>query len=290
MSEHVQKRRLSLISDMIIFLVITLIVILMLKKFDFTSVIGYYTNEQTNSLVGDSSESITDENELYVSKIKKEYGITVLYGEKVRSFSDKVDATVQYDSYIINNNLRVLYDALEKYPQEVFDKLKDGGYPFYVIIVDKFQNDNLALASRNNLDEFRIYICNAQKFERAFHHEMYHILEYYMKDNTNSIYIDWNDLNPKNFKYESNVDNLTRDYVFDSNSYDEDNTYFVTKYSKCSEKEDRAEIFAEIMTMNRKQKYLDSNENIRKKVDLITYMIGNNIASINNFYFSRFIY
>jgi hypothetical protein len=154
----------------------------------------------------------------------------------------------------------------------------------------KFQNDNLALASRNNLNEFRIYISNAQKFERAFHHEMYHILEYYMKDNTKNIYTNWNELNPNGFKYENDTNKLTKDYVYDSNSYVEDNTYFVTKYSKCSEKEDRAEIFAEIMTMNKKQKYLDYNQNIRKKVDLIAYTIGNNITSINDFYFSRFIY
>ena len=67
-----------------------------------------------------------------------------------------------------------------------------------------------------------------------------------------------------------------------------ENAYFVTKYSKASEKEDRAEIFAEIMVMSKKEKYLYKDGKIYLKAKNIMNKIEENIT-YNNFYCDRFL-
>ena len=66
------------------------------------------------------------------------------------------------------------------------------------------------------------------------------------------------------------------------------NPYFVTKYSKVTEKEDRAEIFAEVMILNKKVKFLEEGQNIRKKVDYISEILSECITK-EDFYFYRFL-
>ena len=64
--------------------------------------------------------------------------------------------------------------------------------------------------------------------------------------------------------------------------------YFLTRYSKATEKEDRAEIFAELMMLDFYPKYLDKDQKIRKKVDVIFDTIKENIT-YENFYCSKYI-
>lgn len=64
--------------------------------------------------------------------------------------------------------------------------------------------------------------------------------------------------------------------------------YFLTRYSKATEKEDRAEIFAEIMILKENVNYLDMSCNIRKKIDVITETLNDEISK-NDFYFSKYL-
>ena len=77
--------------------------------------------------------------------------------------------------------------------------------------------------------------------------------------------------------------NSSNDKISINNDY-----YFVTKYSKASEKEDRAEIFAELMILQYPPSYLTKGQSIRKKVDFILSTIKNNIT-IEDFYFTQFL-
>ncbi|MEG2348314.1 MAG: hypothetical protein RSB67_01525 [Clostridia bacterium] len=292
MIETVQNKRLSLISEIIIFLCIILFSILVIKKITANN-LENVEYEQTMSLIIDKKTAIQEENKLYLLKIKKDYGITVLYGSDTQKYMKKIDAIEQSNENIVNNNLKTIYSSLEKYPKEVFDNLKESGFPLYILFVDKFNNNNLALASRNNLNEYKIYISNNDKFERAFHHEMYHILEYYMISKNKDIFKLWDNLNPKKFRYEENLANLTKDYVAlideQTRSYiTDENPYFVSKYSKSSPKEDRAEIFAELMIMNKRKYYLEKKQNILFKAIKISNSIKENITK-GDFYFTRYL-
>jgi hypothetical protein len=118
---------------------------------------------------------------------------------------------------------------------------------------------------------------------------MYHIFEYKLNVSGNGIFSDCNDYNPKDFEYTEDVKTLNDEYVYD-NSFNQDNQYFVTKYSKTSEKEDRAEIFAEIMTFKSKPEYLYAGSNINKKAKYITNIMTDSLTDENNsyFYWNRF--
>lgn len=310
-----KARRLSLITDFILFSLIIIVAINILKN------TGIIDKLRINSFNGSGYyDNVKNENELYIRKLKKEYGINILYGSDTDRIIKSVNANKQYDENIVNSNLKEIYAALSKYPDEVFKVFKNKEYPLYVILVDKFNDDNIAIASRNKLNEVKIYISNDKKFERAFHHELFHILEYYMNDKNPGLYSEWASLNPKNFEYAQSTANLNKEYVYPTNSsayasssdnnysteYTEvnhllntvgntendtvkvDNNYFVTKYAKTNEKEDRAETFTELMIMERLPKFFYKGTNIRKKADYILDGIKKNITE-NELYCNKIL-
>lgn len=283
--EIIKPKRLSIITDIILLIPIIFATVIVIKAFKIPNL----DNEATEVLsLETQNQTISQENEYYIKKIKEQFGINVVFGKNVESFAKRVDATAEYNENIINNNIKIIYKALDKYPIEVFNMSLSKKNPIYIMLVDKFENNNLALASRNNLDEYRIYISNTEKLERAFHHEMYHVLEYYMSKNEKKLYTEWEDLNPRDFKYNEDTSKLTKDYVYDNGNENLSNCYFLTKYSKATEREDRAEIFAEIMILKSTPVYLKSECNIRKKVESIMNTLKKGIT-YNDFYFSRYM-
>lgn len=286
MEEEVHKKKASLISVVILFLILILITILFIKKLEAPDI-----NSESLSLVNaDSKEYIASkkmEIDSYISSLNELYGINVLYGEDTINYANKVDATVETDLNIVNNNVKVLFHTLEKYPRGMFDVFKNKEYKMDVILLDSFTNNNLALASKNNLKEIKLYVSNTDKFERAVHHELFHVFEYYMADKNKYVFEQWTNLNPSIFKYQSDVLKLDNNYVYlkDSNT---DNWYFVTKYAKTSEKEDRAETFAELMMLQKKPEYLESNTNIKKKADNIMSEMSIYL-NVKNIYCDKFM-
>lgn len=286
MEEEVHKKKASLISVVILFLILILITILFIKKLEAPDI-----NSESLSLVDtDSKEYIASkkmEIDSYISSLNELYGINVLYGEDTINYANKVDATVETDLNIVNNNVKVLFHTLEKYPRGMFDVFKNKEYKMDVILLDSFTNNNLALASKNNLKEIKLYVSNTDKFERAVHHELFHVFEYYMADKNKYVFDQWKNLNPSIFKYQSDVLKLDNNYVYlkDSNT---DNWYFVTKYAKTSEKEDRAETFAELMMLQKKPEYLESNTNIKKKADNIMSEMSKYL-NVKNIYCDKFM-
>lgn len=286
MEEEVHKKKASLISVVILFLILILITILFIKKLEAPDI-----NSENLSLVDtDSKEYIASkkmEIDSYISSLNELYGINVLYGEDTINYANKVDATVETDLNIVNNNVKVLFHTLEKYPRDMFDVFKNKEYKMDVILLDSFTNNNLALASKNNLKEIKLYVSNTDKFERAVHHELFHVFEYYMADKNKYVFEQWKNLNPSIFKYQSDVLKLDNNYVYlkDSNT---DNWYFVTKYAKTSEKEDRAETFAELMMLQKKPEYLESNTNIKKKADNIMSEMSKYL-NVKNIYCDKFM-
>lgn len=307
MTEEIEtKKKISLFTEVVIFLIVAGICVVLLQQFilkkDFSFLIS--DKEQSHFFIDKpTNKDLEFENKAYVRNIKETYGITVYYGKGTEKENSKINGTTQYNAGIINNNLKQIYDALKKYPSEVFDMAKSKKYPVNIYLLDQFQNDNLALATRNNLNEFKIYVSNNASFERSFHHEMYHILEYYMADTHRYLYANWDSLNPEGFTYQTDISKLTDDYVYqeekqliDENqvSTSPDNTvatdkdpYFVTKYAKVSAKEDRAEIFAEMMIAKKKPSYLEIGKHVKQKADLIVKTIQEYVTK-QSFYYEKF--
>lgn len=282
-----EERRLSIFTDIIIFILLSLAAFLILSIFKEIMVASSLKTDEFIE-VSNMSDLVEIENIEYVKKIKEEFFINIKYGESQKEIANSLNATIIDDSSIINNNLKCIYEALLKYNKEMFNNFNKEGYKLNIVLLDNFSNENLALASRNKLNQFNIYLSNVSRIDRAFHHEMCHILEYYMADK--GIYFsNWENLNPKGFNYVNSVDNISSDYVYYFSKYSEENledAYFVTKYSKVNAKEDRAEIFAEIMSTTQKLVYIEDKTPIYYKYISIFNMFNLNIkgASFNNYY------
>ncbi len=279
----VRKKKLSIFTYFIIFSCIVSLFLLLYKELDISSGIEEMLYQK------DTISNVEQENRYYINKIRNEYGITIEYGDSEKTSITSVNANVQYDINIVNNNIKIIYKALKKYPSDVFD-IFNKKYSLNIILVSSFNDNNIALASKNNLNQYKIYLSNDLKFERAFHHEFFHIIEYYMTDKTKYLYNSWNLYNPSGFKYEDDISKLTDEFVYNKDLTNEENfnAYFLTKYSKTSEKEDRAEIFAEMMTLSKNESYLKKNSKIYNKITYLMNEIYENI-SIENFHFSQYI-
>lgn len=245
-----RPKRLSIFTDFIIFLILFLV---------FYSILHIIKNSEKVSfkddiLSIDNLESF-DKNNILSEKILEEYGVTVIYGEKSREYIKKVNANIQLDEDEIYSNMQDMYNVFSYYPKEYFKRAN-----LTVVILDSFNGSTVALASRNSLEEYKIYISNAKDYERSLNHEMYHIFEYILNSQKKSI-DGWDNLNPEGFAYNSNIYELDDSYVYDEKGSSLENAYFVTKYAKASGKEDRAEVFAEIMDYGIKnQSFLNMEE------------------------------
>lgn len=282
--KYIRERKLSVFTYFFILTCVILVTILVFNELNIKE--GFEEILYQKDIIG----SVEEENRYYVDKIKEEYGIIVNYGESSKSFLSSADANMEYDENIVNNNLKLMYTALDKYPDDVFTIFKEEKYKLYVTIVSDFNDNNIALASKNTLNQYRIYVSNNENFERAFHHEFFHVLEYYMADKVKYLYHSWNAYNPYGFTYCSEISELTDEYVYSKYNTEEENenTYFISKYSKVSEKEDRAEIFAELMTLKNEEAYLKNGTSIKGKILYLLNEIYENI-SISDFYFSKYV-
>ena len=280
----IKKEKLSIFTYFFIFSCIVGITVIVYNKIDISNGFEEIIYQK------DIESNVEQENKYYINKIKNEYGIIIGYGEEEKSFISSVDANIQYDLNIANNNIKIIYEALKKYPDDVFDIFKDSDYSLHISLVSSFNDNNIALASKNNLNQYRMYLSNDVNFERAFHHEFFHILEYYMADRVKYLYYAWNSYNPSGFEYEEDVTKLTDEFVYSKYATEEENkhTYFLTKYSKVSPREDRAEMFADLMMINKKEGYLKNGTNIDNKINYLINEIYENI-SIGYFHFSDYL-
>jgi len=260
--------------------------------------IDYGTIETINPLVLETSNQVVDKtnaNIELVSEINRVYNLDVVYGEGTEYLAKSVEAKALYDSEDVNKILLELIECLEKYPSNIFKEIELKDYTLEICLVDFFNNDNLALATRDSNNNFKIYLSNTDNLEKtrkSIHHETYHILEYYMKleYDINEIYKEWNKYNPEGFTYVNDISLLNTNYVYELDKYGR--AYFVSAYSKVSDKEDRAETFADTMVAEEEPLYYtDSIGAIKSKMELISSVIKNCFYSVEygtSIYWTRY--
>lgn len=261
--------------------------------------VGYGKIETINPLVLERSEQVLDKttaNIELINEINRVYHLNVIYGEGTEFLTKSVDARAIYSEEDVNNILIQLINCLEKYPSNIFKEIQFKDYDVEICLVDYFSNENIALATRDSNNNFKIYLSNVDKgtkVNKSIHHEMYHILEYYMKleFDINELYKDWNKYNPAGFSYQDNIALLDTTYVYGLDNVN--GSYFVTIYSKYSDKEDRAEVFADTMNATEKPSYYTDNLGaIKGKMNLISNAIKTCFYSVNygtSIYWMRFL-
>ncbi len=211
-----------------------------------------------------------------INSIRDTYGIDIYYG--MMTELESVNAIPLTDETVVFNILKEVNSVLSKYPKDLIKEIEAKGYEISIYLVDYFTNNVQALANRNSIGQMKIYMSNTDNLQRALHHEYYHILDYYIRleANENLLYINWDKYNPKGFKYTESIDEITAKYVYKGQA----GAYFVTPYAKYSEKEDRAETFAEMMTASKDELFFVEGEPIRGKVDTIKNALSDTFRTI----------
>lgn len=292
-NKAVTKKEYAVIVNLIIFFAvlivvagIRLVIIITTHEDKITKEEYLYITEQSK-LQGLDTENA---NLRYVNLLNDRYGVDIHYGKGTEGFAKSVQAVPIMDSKRITEMLVELTRALEKYPQNIIKEMENKGYTVSIYLVDYFENANVALANRNSNNEFKIYISYNETFERAMHHETYHVLEYFMnlEYGLDNVFEEWNMLNPEGFVYPEDVNKLNRKYVYGLDK--ERPAYFVTIYSKYSAKEDRAEVFAENMVAESAPIYYTSRH-IKDKMLTIKEGLYNCFESsrINEAYWDKYI-
>lgn len=226
----------------------------------------------------DTNVDISSYNLRIASSIEQKYDVDVYYGEDVNAQS--VDAVPITDDMLVFEMLKKLNEVLEEYPEDLIREIEARGYELSIHLVDHFTNNVEALANRNSIGQMKIYISNTEDVIRALHHEYYHILDYYVRLETNETiaYLNWANYNPKDFKYLEDVNNITSKYVYNG----ETGAFFVTAYAKYSDKEDRAETFAEMVTADSNEIFFNENEPIKGKMDILKRVLNNTFRTIRD--------
>lgn len=304
--KNIKNKHYSLVVTFSLFILVmsTLVTIVLLNKNsednlkDKLKEIGYSKIETINPLLLESADKEIDKTNVnieLVSEIGRVYNINVIYGNGTETLAKSINAKSLYDDTKVNKILLELISCLEKYPNNIFKEIQLKDYTIEICLVSNFENDNIAVATRDSNNNFKIYISNlekVEKIERSIHHETYHILEYYMKleYDINELYKNWNNYNPEGFEYKEEIALLDTNYVFNLDK--EGRAYFVSIYSKVSEKEDRAEVFADTMVAkNIPLYYRDNIGAIKNKMQTISNVIKKCFYSVNygtSIYWTRY--
>lgn len=213
-----------------------------------------------------------------INSIRDTYGIDIYYGKMPEL--ESVNAIPLTDENVAFDILKEVNSVLSMYPKDLIKEIEAEGYELSIYLVDYFTTNVQALANRNSIGQMKIYMSNTDDLQRALHHEYYHILDYYIRlqSNESLVYINWDNYNPNGFEYIENVDEITSKYVYKGQI----GAYFVTPYAKYSEKEDRAETFAEMMTASKDELFFLEGEPIRGKVDIIKSVLNDTFRTVRN--------
>ncbi len=237
-----------------------------------------------------SKEQINDE---LRKSIQTKYGVTIKYGEEMGDYKLKGKLPTKLtDPDEINENLKNIKTHIAYYPVGFFKEMKNYDMPLTIYLVKNIPGSGIVgIADKEFYSDIKITICTDQFFFRVFHHEVYHYIEAYMetKGYNNSIFKNWDSLNPEGFSYGKTNSNYSYSLV------DNDKiAYFINNYGQTNEREDRATIFEDLMARayEPKNSYIESN-NIWTKGKMISEEIDRyfkTVTSSKTERWERFIY
>lgn len=196
----------------------------------------------------------------YSNEINNVYGVYKPFGEPLELLTDERE---------IDSNLTKLESCLAAYPDGMFKEIYDSGMALSIYLVKGSHNKFAGLVDKQFYANPILVMTDTFIFSRTFHHEMMHFLDLYIECEAypQEPYEGlWGDnYNPLGFSYGSTA---SSQYVFYPNG--DENAYFFTNYSKTNEREDRAELFSEMMNGVYQKDCLKSGKPLRKKADAIS--------------------
>lgn len=221
-------------------------------------------------------------NDEYRKQLLSKYNVTVGYKDEIdgKYVNSYATPTKLYDDEVISYNLTKIENALKKYPKSFFSEIKNKWKPISIYLVDYINGYAGGVTDNNNSSTLVILIVATHSpkssiLENTVHHELMHAIDcYFTSKGIYSSYILEQSIakyNPEGFSY--GVQDNKYVYLL------EDPCYFVSKYSKANYKEDRAEVFANLMYRSYAPSYLKAGHPINEKAKTITNQINQNFTS-----------
>ena len=209
---------------------------------------------------------------LEIYKIDTENGLRYLYAKKPFRLGVNVKKNINCsnsDKKTLDEKYKIIKKNLDRYSLSFLKKINLK----YIVLCE-----NLSIAEINTAgipnNKTRTLIVdikfNENYFERAIHHELFHMINDSYKELFNKNV--WKNFNKKNFKYSkcSTCNNNWNLDVLD------DGGGFFTEYAKSTASEDMAEVFSHLMSY--KNKVYSNDPIIEKKI----LFIKKNVLKIDN--------
>lgn len=206
-----------------------------------TEIMSNASNENTTANAPENITASAMLNLENLERINSTYGINIRYGSSV-VWDYGTSGAGLTDDNLIASRLALLEDCLKQYPLSFFSDL-NAYSPITINLIDTLDGADGYTDGRNG-EALQIALsCDNPDlyFTLAFHHELFHFIEYCIKynfENADEI------LNTDQFTditlYGTN-DYTGTIYSFDADIY---NQYFTSIYAKTNRLEDRAELFS----------------------------------------------
>lgn len=190
----------------------------------------------------------------YADDLSSRYGVEIhIFRDAVAFQPGDYDLRLEYRVPRIHQELEILELCLSAYPESLLQALKEHFPKIHICIVSALSGTGRpgSLETAEGIqffsDTYEAYIALATGYETQYtlYHEMCHLIDTVVLNKT-SIYDRWDLLNPAGFAYDYDyASNRSRS---DDGYLQNENRYFIDRYSMCFPKEDRARIMEYAMT------------------------------------------
>ena len=232
-----------------------------------------------------SAKTQAEKNDEYRKQIQDKYSVSIAYKDELGDYymNGYPRPVKQTDDSTIYSYLQRIENVLNKYPTNFFKEIKNTRMNLTIYMVKSIDIGVAGLTNSSNRSNVIIMIntISITSFETTLHHEIMHFIDSYISFNLGSGVIEKSmvSVNPSGFTYGSSDSSYVYDYY---NASTASTAYFLSNYSKTNYLEDRAVIFASLMTSTMKYPYLNNGTTIYKKARLISNQLRDNFNSVKN--------
>ena len=232
-----------------------------------------------------SAKTQAEKNDEYRKQIQDKYSVSIAYKDELGDYymNGYPRPVKQTDDSTIYSYLQRIENVLNKYPTNFFKEIKNTRMNLTIYMVKSIDIGVAGLTNSSNRSNVIIMIntISITSFETTLHHEIMHFIDSYISFNLGSGVIEKSmvSVNPSDFTYGSSDSSYVYDYY---NASTASTAYFLSNYSKTNYLEDRAVIFASLMTSTMKYPYLNNGTTIYKKARLISNQLRDNFNSVKN--------
>lgn len=234
-----------------------------------------YTESTESSTVTEYAEPYTEPSTVYIptpaelnasarDRLYNTYGVNILYGPDV-TWSYGTSGTGISSDELVASRLALLEDCLSQYPAVLFSDLREYS-PITINLIDSLGGaDGYTDATDSKSIQIALSCNNSELyFTLAFHHELFHFIEYCIMNNFDNADELINTDEFTDINLYGTDDYLGTIYDTDADIYSQ---YFTSVYGKTNRLEDRAELFSYYMgnTVKECMKYPDTPISLKMK-------------------------